>query len=68
MNLQRMIYKIMQNQNISIYTKRKQLQHFLGQLGEYSENTEELETAYTTIMVFIEFLRYEEEYQKKGLK
>ena len=67
MNLQRMIHKIMQNPNLNTYTKRKQLQHLIGQLGEYSENTAELEAAFTTTMICIELLRYEE-LQKKGLK
>ena len=57
----------MQNPNLNTYTKRKQLQHLIGQLGEYSENTEEMEAAFTTIRLCIDILRYEER-QKKGFK
>lgn len=70
MKLQRMIHNIMQHPTATATSKRKHLQQLMGQLGEYSENAEELEEAYITITECIEIVTDQEEmeiFQKKHL-
>lgn len=65
MDLQEQIRNIMEHPTATATRKRKHLSHIMLHLGDYSENAEELEAAYITIMECIEIVTNQEGYEKR---
>lgn len=65
MDLQTMIRNIMENPTATATSKIKHLSHLMLHLGDYSENADELEAAYTTITECIEIVTNQEGYEKR---